>query len=64
MGLFGFGNSEPQGEKRKFKCDCGANSWIVTDTSTYDDNRSAGYNFKEWLKCTKCGKTETNEKRI
>jgi hypothetical protein len=65
MGLFGFGKSEPKSETRKFKCDCGANSWIVNNVSHYDEKTASGsYNYKEWLTCAKCGKTETNEKRI
>ncbi|MFI3188379.1 hypothetical protein BCS42_16350 [Crenothrix sp. D3] len=60
--MFKGGGGSPKGEKRKFKCDCGANSWIVTDTSYYPDSKT--YNFKEWLTCAKCGDSISNDKRI
>lgn len=60
--MFKGGTNTAKGEKRKFKCDCGSNRWIVTDTSHYPDSKS--YNFKEWLTCAKCGNRITNEKTI
>jgi hypothetical protein len=58
------GGSGGGGEKRAFKChECGSRRWIVTDSSHYDDAGSS-YNYKEWLKCAKCGNTLTNERHI
>jgi hypothetical protein len=62
-----FGKSKSGGgERRKFKCDqCGTNSWAVDRVSHYDDeDRGDRYNYKEWLRCLKCGNSFTNEKKI
>lgn len=66
IGLFSSGSSSSSGNgSRKFRCDsCGSNQWIVTDQSYYDNVSSISYNYKEWLKCAKCGNTMTNEKRV
>jgi DNA-directed RNA polymerase subunit RPC12/RpoP len=56
-------SSSSSGERRSFACDkCGSKKWIVLDTSTYDGN--VGYNYKEWLRCAKCGRETTNERTI
>lgn len=64
IGIFSSSSSSGSGS-RKFRCDsCGSNRWIVTDQSYYDNVGSTSYNYKEWLKCSNCGNTMTNEKRV
>jgi len=55
--------NKSKGEKRKFKCNCGDNNWIVDRISCYD-KAGDSYNYKEWLTCGKCWKSITNERHI
>ena len=66
--LFKGGSSksgEDKGSVRKFRCnECGSNRWIRLRDSYYDRVDDRHYNYKEWLRCAKCGNEESNERFI
>lgn len=50
---------------RKFRCSCGSNRYILTNSNHYDRDKYPGsYNYKEWLTCAKCGNRTTNERTL